>query len=144
MLNLPSGRTLYYGKGDVLVYRTYAKPLEIVPIPESPFAGNRNVIFAHNVRFAVSGQSLLTSFTEGDNGKVVATDSMKNFLLRQAASFQGCATEELLCFLGERFLETYPHIESVEISADRLPFQPVEVPGPGGILRQQPRIPAVA
>jgi len=132
MLNLSSGRTLYYGKGDVLVYRTYARPLEILPIPESPFAGDRNVIFAHNVKFAVSGQSLLTSFTEGDNGKVVATDSMKNFLLRQAASFQGCATEELLGFLGERFLEQYDHIDAVEISADRIPFQPVEVPGPGG------------
>ena len=35
MLNLASGRTLYYGKGDVLTYRTYAKPLRTVSIPES-------------------------------------------------------------------------------------------------------------
>jgi urate oxidase len=132
MLKLSSGRTLYYGKGDVLVYRTYAKPLETPPIPESPFAGDKNVIFAHNIKFAVSGESLLTSFTEGDNGKVVATDSMKNFILRQAGSFEGSATEELLAFLSERFLETYPHIDAVEIGADRIPFQPALVPGPGG------------
>jgi urate oxidase len=132
MLKLSSDRTLYYGKGDVLIYRTFAKPLETLPIPESPFAGNRNVIFAHNVKFAVSGEALLTSFTEGDNGQVVATDSMKNFLLREAGSFEGSVTEELLAYLSERFLEKYPHIDAVEISADRIPFQPTLVPGPGG------------
>ncbi|MCC3372683.1 factor-independent urate hydroxylase [Cohnella sp. REN36] len=132
MLKLSSGRTLYYGKGDVLVYRTHAKPLETLPIPESPFAGNKNVIFAHNVKFAVSGESLLASFTEGENGKVVATDSMKNFLLRQAGSFEGSATEELLAFLSGRFLERYSHIDAIEISADRIPFQSALVPGPGG------------
>jgi urate oxidase len=132
MLKLLSGRTLYYGKGDVLVYRSYAKPLEVAPIPESPYAGDGNVLFAHNIKFAVSGSSLLTSFTEGDNKHVVATDSMKNFILRQAASFEGSTTEELLAFLGKRFLETYPHIDAIEMSADRIPFLPLPVPGPGG------------
>ncbi|QHW29462.1 urate oxidase [Paenibacillus rhizovicinus] len=134
MLKLSCGRTLYYGKGDVLVYRTYAGPLETPPIPESTFSESRNVIFAHNVKFAVSGESLLTSFTEGDNRQIVATDSMKNFILRHAASFDGSTTEGLLAFLAERFLAAYPHIDRVELSADRIPFESLVVPGPGGYM----------
>lgn len=49
MLILDSGRTLYYGEGDILVYRTYAKPFEAMTIPESSFTGECNVIFAHNL-----------------------------------------------------------------------------------------------
>ncbi|WP_028610913.1 factor-independent urate hydroxylase [Paenibacillus harenae] len=127
MLKLRSGRTLYYGKGDVLSYRTYAAPLTVKPIPESPYTGDTNVIFAHNITFSVGGESLLASFTEGDNKQVVATDSMKNFILRQTASYDGSTTEGLLTFLGKRFLERYPHIDSLEISADRLPFNSVTV-----------------
>lgn len=134
MLKLESGRTLYYGKGDVLAYRTYAQPLEVAAIPESPYAGDGNVIFAHNVQMAVSGESLLTSFTEGDNERVVATDSMKNFVLRQTASFGGSTTEAYLAFLGERFLERYPHIRAIALSAGRIPFLPLPVPGPGGFF----------
>lgn len=127
MLKLRSGRTLYYGKGDVLSYRTYAAPLSVHSIPESQYKGDTNVIFAHNITFSVSSEVLLASFTEGDNTEVVATDSMKNFILRQTANYEGSTTEGLLAFISERFLERYPHIDAIEISADRLPFCPVPV-----------------
>lgn len=127
MLKLRSGRTLYYGKGDVLSYRTYAAPLVVQAIPQSPFTGDSNIIFAHNITFSVSSEVLLTSFTEGDNSQVVATDSMKNFILRQTAGFGGSTTEGLIAFISERFLERYPHIDAIEIKADRLPFSPVTV-----------------
>lgn len=127
MLKLRSGRTLYYGKGDVLIYRTYAAPLTVRSIPESPYAGDTNVIFAHNIKFSVSSEVLLTSFTEGDNKQVVATDSMKNFILRQTANYEGSTTEGLLAFISDRFFERYPHIDAIEISADRLPFSSVTV-----------------
>ncbi|HTG69957.1 MAG TPA: urate oxidase [Candidatus Udaeobacter sp.] len=125
MLKLRSGRTLYYGKGDVLSYRTYAAPLSVKSIPESQYKGDTNVIFAHNITFSVSSEVLLTSFTEGDNTQVVATDSMKNFILRQTANYEGSTTEGLLAFISEQFLERYPHIDAIEISADRLPFNAV-------------------
>lgn len=125
MLKLRSGRTLYYGKGDVLSYRTYAAPLSVKSIPESPYKGDTNVIFAHNITFSVSSEVLLTSFTEGDNTQVIATDSMKNFILRQTANYEGSTTEGLLAFISEQFLEHYPHIDAIEISADRLPFSAV-------------------
>jgi urate oxidase len=129
MLDKLKERTLYYGKSDVFVYRTFAKPLTgIKPIPESSFTGNNNVIFALNVKFSVYGQAFLTSFTEGDNTFVVATDSMKNFILRQAAEFEGDTIEGFLAFVSERFLEKYPHVTSISLTGDRLPFVPVEVP----------------
>lgn len=127
MMKLRSGRTLYYGKGDVFCYRTYAAPLSVTTIPESPFKGDTNVIFAHNITFSVSSEVLLTSFTEGDNTKVVATDSMKNFILRETACYEGSTTEGLLAFLSKRFLDRYPHIDAIEISADRMPFNSVTV-----------------
>lgn len=127
MLQLHNGRTLYYGKGDVLTYRTYAAPLAVKSIPESAFTGDTNVIFAHNITFAVSGETLLTSFSKGDNTQVVATDSMKNFILRQTADFEGSTTEGLLAFISKQFLSRYPHIDAIELSADRIPFHTLEV-----------------
>jgi urate oxidase/2-oxo-4-hydroxy-4-carboxy-5-ureidoimidazoline decarboxylase len=132
MQKLASGRTLYYGKGDVLTYRTYAAPLQVEPIAESPFNGNENVIFAHNIKFSVSAETLLSSFTEGDNGQVVATDSMKNFILRHSASYEGCTTEGLLAYIGERFFEKYAHITAIDLEATRLPFGQVLIQGQQG------------
>lgn len=77
MLEPINGRTIFYGKSDVLTYRTYAKPLAVTPVPESSFTGCENIIFAHNITFAVTGEAFLPSFSEGDNSMVVATDSMK-------------------------------------------------------------------
>ncbi|TLS52740.1 urate oxidase [Paenibacillus antri] len=134
MLEPVNGRTMYYGKGDVLVYRTYARPLAVAGIPESGFAGCDNVIFAHNITFAVTGEAFLPSFTEGDNSMVVATDSMKNFILRQTAEFEGGTTEALLAFLARRFLEKYPHATSVALTGDRLPFD--GVPGSDLVFRR--------
>lgn len=135
MMRLANGRTLFYGKGDVLTYRTYAAPLRADPIPESPYVGDGNVIFAHNVAFSVSGESLLTSFTEGFNGSVVATDSMKNFILRETAGFGGSTTEDLLAYLAERFLDRYAHVTGIVIEGDRLPFEAVAVMAEDGEFR---------
>ncbi|CAM4386743.1 factor-independent urate hydroxylase [Paenibacillus tarimensis] len=133
MMKLKSGRTLYYGKGDVMTYRTYAKPLKTAPVPESRYTGGDNVIFAHNVLFSVSGEALLASFTKGDNSLVIATDSMKNLILRESAAYEGATTEGLLHFIAERFFAKYPSITGIEISGDRIPFLPLEVPGPEGL-----------
>jgi urate oxidase / 2-oxo-4-hydroxy-4-carboxy-5-ureidoimidazoline decarboxylase len=130
MIKKTNERILYYGKDDVMVYRTYAKRLiGIKPIPESSFTGHDNVIFALKVRFSVYGESFLASFTDGDNTNVVATDSMKNFILHHAALFKGETIEGFLAFVSQHFLAKYPHVESIAITGDRLPFDPVIVPG---------------
>ncbi|ULL17989.1 urate oxidase [Paenibacillus sp. H1-7] len=127
-------RVMYYGKGDVLVYRTFGEPMKgIAKIPESAFTGDDNVIFAHNIKIAVQGEQFLASFTEGDNTKVVATDSMKNFILRHAAEFDGDTTEGFLEFVSRRFLETYPQMTGIILTGDRIPFLGLQVPGAGGL-----------
>ncbi|MGF9712310.1 urate oxidase [Paenibacillus sp. JMULE4] len=130
-----TGRTMYYGKGDVLVYRTFAKPLQAVRrIPESGFIGSDNVIFALNVNIAVQGDAFLPSFTEGDNSLVVATDSMKNLILRHAADYDGCTVEGFLLHISRIFLSKYPQMTTIRIRADRIPFETLPVPGPQGDL----------
>ena len=122
-------RTMSYGKADVWVYRTYAKPLTgIRSIPESAFTGRRNILFGMNVKVAVEGEAFFSSFKEGDNSLVVATDSMKNFILKHAGDYQGSVLEGFLEFVGHRFLETYSHMTGVHISGEQISFEDLPVP----------------
>jgi urate oxidase len=59
---------------------------------------------------------------------VVATDSMKNFIHRESLAFEGSTLEGWLFFLGERFLETYPQMERLRVSAEEIRFDPARVP----------------
>jgi urate oxidase / 2-oxo-4-hydroxy-4-carboxy-5-ureidoimidazoline decarboxylase len=122
-------RTMRYGKADVWVYRTYAAPLTGVrPIPESAFTGRSNILFGMNVKVAVEGDAFLSSFKDGDNTLVVATDSMKNFILKHAGDYKGSTQEGFLEFVGRRFLETYSHMSVIKISSDQIPFDELPVP----------------
>jgi urate oxidase len=122
-----------YGKANVSLYRTYAKPLAgLAPIPESSFTGRENMLFAADVEIQVFGDNFVPAYTKGDNSNVVATDTMKNFIHRMAVEFQGSTLEGLLEFLGRRFLETYPQMESVRMKGRELPFFPATVPAVGG------------
>jgi urate oxidase len=120
-----------YGKLHVPLYRVYAQPLSgIIAIPESNFTGRSNTIFALEVDVEVFGNNFLPAYTEGDNSNIVATDSMKNFILRQALTFEGSTLEGLLDLLGRRFLLTYPQMEGLRLTARELPFSPVQIPKP--------------
>jgi urate oxidase len=122
-----------YGKHQVPVYRVNAKPLEgIAPIPESAFIGRSNLVFAMLVDVEVFGDHFLPAYTEGDNRMVVATDSMKNFVLRQALAYDGATHEGFLAFLGRGFLETYPEMKTLRVSCEELPFHPAQAPDPRG------------
>lgn len=118
-----------YGKAHVPLYRVYAKPLTgVTPIPESSFTGRDNTLFAMEVDVEVFGNNFLPAYTHGDNTNVVATDSMKNFILQQALTFSGSTQESFIALLGEQFLATYPQMESLRITARELPFTPAHVP----------------
>lgn len=122
-------RIMSYGKEAVWVYRTYAKPLTTVrSIPESAFTGRENILFGMNVKVAVEGDAFLSSFTEGDNTVLVATDSMKNFILKHAGDYQGATQEGFLEFVGRRFLEKYPQMTCVKMSGEQIPFEELPVP----------------
>ena len=128
-----SARTMNYGKEHVAVYRTFGTPLEgIRSIPESAFDGRPNTLFGLEVRVQVEGEAFLPSFSEGDNSMVVATDSMKNFVLHHAGEYDGATIEGFLEYVGAAFLETYPQMEAVLLSADELPFDERPVPTEDG------------
>jgi len=124
-----------YGKVRVPVYRVYANPLSNVgQIPESRFSGRENTLFACEVDVEVFGANFLPSYTEGDNTNVVATDSMKNFVLRQALAFEGSTYEGFLVLLGQSFLRTYAQMEGLQLTIRELPFNVSRVAENGSIV----------
>jgi urate oxidase / 2-oxo-4-hydroxy-4-carboxy-5-ureidoimidazoline decarboxylase len=122
-----------YGKADVKVYRTYAEPLTgVTPIPESPFAGRDNTLVAAEIEVVVHGTEFLEAYTVGDNRKVVATDTMKNFIHATSLRARARTLEEWLLEVGTAFLDTYPHMERVTMLGRDLPFPATLVPAGDG------------
>jgi urate oxidase/2-oxo-4-hydroxy-4-carboxy-5-ureidoimidazoline decarboxylase len=79
-------------------------------------------LLAADVSMEVLGQGFLKAYTEGDNSGVVATDTMKNVILRRAHEYQGETLEGLLYDLGRGFLGTYPEMEGLRLWADAQPW----------------------
>jgi urate oxidase len=128
-MNAEYNYEISYGKARVPFYRVYATPLSgITRIPESPFTGRDNILFAMEVDVEVFGNNFLPAYTSGDNSSVVATDSMKNFILKQAIAFQGSTLEAFLAMLGRQFLVTYPQMERLQLTGRELPFTAAPVP----------------
>ena len=96
-----------YGKHDVSFYRTH---------PVRGLLGGR-------VSIDVFGDNFMPAYTEGDNRMVVATDTMKNFVYAMALEYQGASHEGFTAFLGRRFLETYPQIQSLRLVLLETPFR---------------------
>lgn len=122
-----------YGKADVKVYRTYAEPLAgVTPIPESPFTGRENILTAAEIEVVVHGTEFLDAYTKGDNRKVVATDTMKNFIHAASLRARARTLEEWLLEVGAAFLDTYPHMERLTMTGRSLPFPAAVVPADDG------------
>lgn len=122
-----------YGKQGVPVYRVHAQPLSVAPIPESPFTGRPNALLAASIDLEVFGDDFLPAYTHGDNSMIVATDSMKNFIIRESLSFEGATLEGLLHHLGTGFSTTYEQLHTLRVSGRQLPFAGGSVPdGAGG------------
>lgn len=120
---------IHYGKAAVSVYRTYATPLRgLTPILESPFTGRDNLLFGAQIEVIVRGEQFLEAYTHGDNRRVVATDTMKNFMHTAALGCGSATMEGWLHEIGSRFLEQYPHMERLTVSGRELPFAPALVP----------------
>lgn len=130
-----------YGKLAVPVYRVYGTPLiGLTPIPESPVTGHDNVLFAHEIDIQVLGDNFLDAYTDGDNSAVVATDSMKNVILREALAFDGSSLEGFLRHLGGTFLATYPEMERIRVGGQELPFDSARVPDGRGAFLESERL----
>jgi urate oxidase / 2-oxo-4-hydroxy-4-carboxy-5-ureidoimidazoline decarboxylase len=96
-----------YGKHEIAFYRTHTE----------------RVLFAGRVDVDVFGDNFLPAYTEGDNRDVVATDTMKNFVHAMALEYDGDRYEGFAAFLGRKFLEHYPQMQSLRITVRELPFQ---------------------
>ena len=117
-----------YGKLSVPVHCVGVQPLRGLPeIPESPVRALDSGLLACEVSMEVLGRGFLAAYTEGDNARVVATDTMKNVILRHALEHDAAALEGFLDALGRRFLATYEDMEGLRLSARELPFAPVRV-----------------
>jgi urate oxidase len=129
-----SGARISYGKLAVPVHCVGVAPLHGLPaVPESPLRSLDSGLLACEVSMEVLGQGFLAAYTEGDNANVVATDTMKNVILRRALEHDGPTLEGFLDELGHAFLGTYPDMEGLRLSARELPFEQVAV-GAGGEL----------
>ena len=111
----------YYGKGDVIVYRLNrdGKTPEV-----------RSPVFGANVKMLLYGDAFWRTYTTGDNSGLIATDSMKNFIQRETLNYTGGDLEDFCRFLGARFMEIYPQVEGMQVSAVEIPYASIAEGGP--------------
>ena len=111
-------KTHYYGKGDIIVYRLQR---------DGRTAGGASPVFGANVMILVYGDAFWPTYTRGDNTSLIATDSMKNFVQRETLVFTESGLENYTRFLAAKFLDTYPHVDGVQVSALEIPYR--DLPG---------------
>jgi urate oxidase len=103
----------YYGKSDVIVYRLDRDGVTVEGHP---------AVFGANVTMLLYGDAFWPTYTTGDNTGLVATDSMKNFIQRETLNFTGCDLETYCRFLAEKFVNTYPQTEGIQVRAMEIPY----------------------
>jgi urate oxidase / 2-oxo-4-hydroxy-4-carboxy-5-ureidoimidazoline decarboxylase len=103
----------YYGKGDVIAYRLN-RDAKVPP--------GQSAVFGASVLMLVYGDAFWRTYTEGDNTGLVATDSMKNFIQRETMNYAGNDLAEYCHFLGKTFIDKYPQVEGVQVSAVEIPY----------------------
>lgn len=89
----------------------------------------------HEVR-ELSVQAMLTgefdaSYTEGDNAKVIATDSIKNIVNIVARDHVAAENEEFVAYLAAYFLDRYDHVLGVDIRASETKWARIDTDGAG-------------
>jgi urate oxidase / 2-oxo-4-hydroxy-4-carboxy-5-ureidoimidazoline decarboxylase len=120
-----------YGKAAITTYLCdVAPPAGVVQIPESGFTGWPGPLLAAELMVETTGSAFLPSWTTGDNARLVATDTMKNFVLHRASTYLGTTVEGLAAHVGRAMLATYPDMDRLRVTARHLPFAAI---GTGGV-----------
>jgi urate oxidase/2-oxo-4-hydroxy-4-carboxy-5-ureidoimidazoline decarboxylase len=99
-----------YGKLRVPLHRVTERP------------DGAHDLFACEADVEVLGDNFTAAYTEGDNREVVATDTMKNYILRQGLSYAGDTLEGFADHLARGLLDTYPVMEAVRVTVRELRF----------------------
>ncbi len=92
-----------YGKGRVRVMRIHRD-------------GERYEVSQLNVQAMLEGDFART-YTHADNSRTVSTDTIKNVVNIVARENTGLGTEEFCQVLAKKYLDTYPQVASVAITA---------------------------
>ncbi len=103
----------YYGKGDVIVYRLNRDGIA---------AADASAVLGASITILIYGDAFWSTYATGDNSGLIATDSMKNFAQREMLNFEGADLEDCCRFLGAKFLDLYPQVEGVQMSAIEIPY----------------------
>ena len=107
----------YYGKADVTVYRL---------IRDGSARAGCSPVFGANVKMLTWGGAFWPTYLRGDNTGLIATDSMKNFIHVHTFEFTDFGLEDYCRFIGRRFLDTYPQVEGLQMTAVQLPYAGLE------------------
>src|SRR5262245_33067368 len=102
----------YYGKGDVTVYRLNR---------DGRVPPGASAVFGARVLMLLYGDAFWPNYTTGDNTGLIATDSMKNFIQKMTMEFDGFDLESYSRFLATSFLDRYPQVEGIQVTADEIP-----------------------
>ncbi len=92
-----------YGKGRVRVMRIHRD-------------GERHEVSQLNVKAMIEGD-FARAYTHGDNSTSVSTDTIRNVVNVVARQNTGLSTEDFCLVLAQKYLDTYPQISSVSITA---------------------------
>ena len=103
----------YYGKGDVIVYRLNRDGITL---------DQQSAVFGASVKMLLYGDAFWPTYTTGDNTGLIATDSMKIFIQRETLNYADSDLEGYCCFLATKFLDTYPQVEGLQVSASEIPY----------------------
>ncbi|WP_218220635.1 factor-independent urate hydroxylase [Nesterenkonia sp. Act20] len=74
-------------------------------------------------------------YTEGDNSRVIATDTQKNTVYAFAKEHGISTPEQFLLLLGRHFVE-YAEVDGGRWSAESYPWERIQVPGSDGALTE--------
>ncbi|KAL3677186.1 hypothetical protein R1sor_027134 [Riccia sorocarpa] len=91
--------------------------------------GNTHVMVEWSAAVSLRSKSL-SSYSEGDNSAIVATDTIKNtiYVLAKRCA-KSLSVEEFGVMLGEHFVSTYPEVTAAHISMIQRPWERVSVDG---------------
>ncbi len=92
-----------YGKGRVRVMRIHRD-------------GDRHEVSQLNVKAMLEGD-FASAYTHADNSTSVSTDTIKNVVNVVARENTGLSTEEFCQVLARKYLDTYPQVASVAVTA---------------------------
>src|SRR3984893_3270910 len=92
-----------YGKGRVRVMRIHRD-------------GDTHEVSQLNIKAMVEGD-FAPAYTHADNSTAVPTDTIKNVVTTVARQNTGLCTEEFCQVLAKKYLDSYPQVASVAVTA---------------------------